>query len=84
MDAHFYAGPGHVIIDSCENCCLIWLDGGELMRIVQAPEDQFARNETLLTDSTMDTIQARETVGNLALDAAADILFGTRNPFSRS
>ena len=38
MDTHFYAGPGNVVIDSCENCCLIWLDRGELMHIVRAPD----------------------------------------------
>jgi hypothetical protein len=38
MDTHFYAGPGNVVIDSCENCCLIWLDSGELMHIVHAPD----------------------------------------------
>ncbi len=38
MDAHFYAGPGNVVIDSCEECCLIWLDRGKLMRIVHAPD----------------------------------------------
>jgi Zn-finger nucleic acid-binding protein len=38
MDAHFYAGPGNVVIDSCEDCCLIWLDRGKLMRIVHAPD----------------------------------------------
>jgi Zn-finger nucleic acid-binding protein len=38
MDAHFYAGPGNVVIDSCEDCCLIWLDRGELMRIARAAD----------------------------------------------
>jgi Zn-finger nucleic acid-binding protein len=38
MDAHFYAGPGNAVIDSCEECCLIWLDHGELMRIVHTPD----------------------------------------------
>ena len=36
MDAHFYAGPGHIVIDSCEDCSLIWLDHGKLMRLVLA------------------------------------------------
>jgi Zn-finger nucleic acid-binding protein len=36
METHFYSGPGHVIIDSCEACAELWLDGGELMRIVHA------------------------------------------------
>ena len=39
MDTHFYAGPGNVIIDTCGDCLLIWLDRGELMRIVHAPEE---------------------------------------------
>ena len=38
MDAHFYAGPGNVVIDSCEDCSLIWLDSGELLRIAHAPD----------------------------------------------
>ena len=36
MDAHLYGGPGNVVIDSCEECSLIWLDRGELMRIARA------------------------------------------------
>jgi Zn-finger nucleic acid-binding protein len=38
MDTHFYNGPGNVIIDDCDPCALIWLDHGELMRIVRAPD----------------------------------------------
>lgn len=38
MDTHFYNGPGNVIIDDCETCSLNWLDHGELMRIVRAPD----------------------------------------------
>ena len=33
METHFYYGGGHVVIDDCENCSLIWLDHGELKRI---------------------------------------------------
>ena len=39
MDTHFYAGPGNVIVDTCGDCWLIWLDRGELMRIVHAPDE---------------------------------------------
>ena len=39
MDTHFYAGPGNVIIDSCGNCLLLWLDRGELTRIACAPDE---------------------------------------------
>ena len=30
--------PGNAVIDSCEECCLIWLDRGVLMRIAHAPD----------------------------------------------
>jgi Zn-finger nucleic acid-binding protein len=38
MTADWYAGPGHVVIDSCEPCLLNWLDHGELMRIAQGAD----------------------------------------------
>lgn len=38
MAAHFYAGPGNVVIDSCEICELNWLDRGQLTHIVRAPD----------------------------------------------
>jgi Zn-finger nucleic acid-binding protein len=39
MDTHYYAGPGNVIVDSCDNCDLLWLDRGELTRIAHAPDE---------------------------------------------
>jgi Zn-finger nucleic acid-binding protein len=38
MEAHFYAGGGNVVMDTCEACCLHWLDHGELARIARAAE----------------------------------------------
>jgi Zn-finger nucleic acid-binding protein len=38
MDTHLYGGPGNVIIDDCEICGLVWLDHGELERIVIASD----------------------------------------------
>jgi Zn-finger nucleic acid-binding protein len=37
METHPYYGPGNVIIDSCVNCDLVWLDFGELKQIAEAP-----------------------------------------------
>jgi Zn-finger nucleic acid-binding protein len=37
MVTHPYAGPGNVIMDTCEHCLLNWLDYGELLRIARAP-----------------------------------------------
>lgn len=42
MDTHFYAGPGNVVVDTCDNCLLIWLDCGELTRIAHAPDEDTA------------------------------------------
>ncbi len=36
MDTHPYMGPGNVIIDNCVNCHVVWLDYGELNRILTA------------------------------------------------
>jgi Zn-finger nucleic acid-binding protein len=52
MDVHFYSGPGNVILGSCENCALNWLDRGALARIIQAPDEQKPESvfETALGD----------------------------------
>jgi Zn-finger nucleic acid-binding protein len=36
METHPYYGGGHIVIDDCENCSLIWLDHGELKRMALA------------------------------------------------
>jgi Zn-finger nucleic acid-binding protein len=52
METHFYGGPGNVVIDSCENCCLIWLDAGELMRIATASDVPVASTAPLPSSAT--------------------------------
>jgi Zn-finger nucleic acid-binding protein len=42
MDTHFYEGPGNIIIDDCSHCSLNWLDYGELMRIIRAPDRTYS------------------------------------------
>lgn len=37
MDTHPYLGPGTLVIDTCKHCNLIWLDNGELNRVINAP-----------------------------------------------
>ncbi|HEX6975282.1 MAG TPA: zf-TFIIB domain-containing protein [Vicinamibacterales bacterium] len=37
MDVHPYYGPGNVVIDTCSRCNLVWVDGGELQQITDAP-----------------------------------------------
>jgi Zn-finger nucleic acid-binding protein len=38
MLSHLYAGPGNLVIDTCERCGVNWLDPGELRRIARAPQ----------------------------------------------
>jgi Zn-finger nucleic acid-binding protein len=37
MSTHPYYGPGNVVIDTCDDCDVIWLDFGELKLITDAP-----------------------------------------------
>jgi Zn-finger nucleic acid-binding protein len=48
MDTHYYAGPGNVIIDDCSQCFLNWLDHGELMRVVRAPDYSHLKQEEII------------------------------------
>ncbi len=43
MDTHLYGGGGNVVMEDCERCEFNWLDHGELERIVQAPDREYAR-----------------------------------------
>lgn len=37
MLTDWYYGPGGIIVDTCPSCDVIWLDGGELKRAIDAP-----------------------------------------------
>ncbi len=37
METFQYLGPGNIVIDTCNDCDLIWLDYGELKKVVNAP-----------------------------------------------
>jgi Zn-finger nucleic acid-binding protein len=40
MEAHFYINGSNVVMDTCETCCLHWLDHDELARIAQVVPTQ--------------------------------------------
>jgi Zn-finger nucleic acid-binding protein len=42
MATHFYEDPGNIIIDDCSRCSLNWLDYGDLMRIIRAPDHTYS------------------------------------------
>ena len=61
MNTHPYCGPGNVIIDTCEDCSVNWLDYGELQRIVRAPDghyvigmDEDERDKMQMADRDLD------------------------------
>jgi Zn-finger nucleic acid-binding protein len=37
MDTSPYLGPGNMVIDACGECCLVWLDHGEIGTIERHP-----------------------------------------------
>jgi len=37
MATHPYLGPGTIVIDTCDQCNIIWLDYGELAQVIDAP-----------------------------------------------
>ncbi len=43
MEAYPYGGPGNIIIEGCEECRLIWLDFGELSRIIHSYSQMYDR-----------------------------------------
>jgi Zn-finger nucleic acid-binding protein len=50
FETYAHSGPGNVVIDNCTSCDLIWLDFGELRRIVDAPGRDRGSRETYRLD----------------------------------
>jgi Zn-finger nucleic acid-binding protein len=38
MESHYYYGGGHVVLASCENCSVDWLDAGSITHIAHAAQ----------------------------------------------
>jgi Zn-finger nucleic acid-binding protein len=77
MDAHFYAGPGNVVVDSCEECCLIWLDRGALTRIAHAPDSPPASAPEDLDSQPADdwTGLGERSIGDTIVDGIVESFF---------
>jgi Zn-finger nucleic acid-binding protein len=71
MDTHFYAGPGNVIMDSCDGCGLNWLDHGELTRIARAPESGEDEADSDTDSTTISAISRMRDADNEALNPHA-------------
>jgi Zn-finger nucleic acid-binding protein len=80
MEAHLYAGPGNVVIDSCEECAMIWLDRGEAKRIASAGEVRQPQEPSFSEDCTPTQDQSWNSFGqrsatSLIVDGVIDSLF---------
>lgn len=85
MDVHPYYGPGNVVVDTCGECGLIWLDHGEMTRVEQASGVRQApwsqrSDVTPIPGSSEPTNQDRSFFGlpqrNPAAEFLADLFFG--------
>ena len=43
FDVHPYYGPGHVLIDTCGHCAVMWLDRGEMDTIARASATEWRK-----------------------------------------
>jgi Zn-finger nucleic acid-binding protein len=80
MEAHLYAGPGNVVIDSCEECAMIWLDRGEARRIARAGEIRQPQESSFSEDYVPTTDQnwigfRQPTAADVIVDDVIDSLF---------
>lgn len=81
METHPYYGPGNVVIDSCGQCELIWLDFGELKQIVAAPgKDRGSREQVLRETADPPVVTASGAVSFEGPDVV-DVLFALRKFF---
>jgi hypothetical protein len=45
-NGHFpHGGPGNIVIDNCPNCHIIWLDYGEIYKIINSPDGEVKIDE---------------------------------------
>ena len=51
METHPYLGPGTIVIDTCGSCNLIWLDYGEINKVINAPGSDRGRGARALVES---------------------------------
>lgn len=81
MSNHKYLGPGNIIIDTCDACDLIWLDYGELSRVVVAPgkdRGEWYRDRDVLPQEELDETLKAETrhpgFGKMLIELIRDFL----------
>jgi Zn-finger nucleic acid-binding protein len=74
MDEHFYGGPGNVIIDSCEECSLIWLDHGAITRIASAADVSTPPESSFSEDSDQQQVE-NSSGGGMIVEGIIDTFF---------
>jgi Zn-finger nucleic acid-binding protein len=48
MATHPYGGPGNIVIDNCPSCHIIWLDYGEMYKVINSADREFIIDEKIL------------------------------------
>ncbi len=43
MDSYQYGGPGNIVIQGCRHCEMIWLDFGEIARVLHSFAEMYGR-----------------------------------------
>jgi Zn-finger nucleic acid-binding protein len=75
MDAHFYGGPGNVVIDSCEECSFIWLDHGAITRIASAADVSASPENSFSEDSDQQQVEDSSGAGGMIVEGIIDSFF---------
>ena len=75
METFQYLGPGNIVIDTCHDCDLIWLDFGELKKVVNAPGSDRGMPSRIPEEEDKDRDQEEKSGLELLLTGLQKILF---------
>jgi Zn-finger nucleic acid-binding protein len=78
METFQYNGPGNIVIDTCHHCDMIWLDYGEIQKVVNAPgRDRGVPRKPPKTEDNSKKADQDHSILEQALQQLADSLFKT-------
>jgi Zn-finger nucleic acid-binding protein len=77
METFQYLGPGNIVIDTCHSDDLIWLDYGELQKVVNAPgrDRGVPRKKPLEDQEAQDKETKKKSLAEMTLIDLISILF---------
>ena len=77
METHLYLGPGNIAIDTCASCNLIWLDHGEINKVINAPGSDRGRGARALVEAhwKKEQLQEKKTEDDIDLIGFLNLIF---------